>query len=70
MFYIPAIPEPREELTGGFTNIDSDHKLIHDGYGFFVLKKSTKYLSRVSNEDGVTANILLKLPFIETDLLD
>ena len=33
MFYIPAIPEPREELTGGFTNIDSDHKLIHDGYG-------------------------------------
>jgi len=40
------------------------------GQGFFLLKRSTKYLLRISNEDGVTANILLRIPFIETDLTD
>lgn len=41
-----------------------------NGDGFFLLKKNTKYLIRISNEDGATANILLKIPFIETDLSD
>jgi hypothetical protein len=40
------------------------------GDGFFILKKNTKYLLRVSNEDGDTANILLKIPLIETILTD
>jgi len=41
-----------------------------EGDGFLLLKKNTKYLLRVSNEDGTTANVLLKIPFIETTLTD
>lgn len=41
-----------------------------NGDGFLLLKRNTKYIIRVSNEDGETANMLLKIPFIQTDLTD
>lgn len=40
------------------------------GYGFYILKRNTKYVIRIYNEDGATADVLIKLLFIETDLTD
>jgi hypothetical protein len=67
--------------------INSDHKLIHDGYGLAFTDYRTLTNAQVFSYSfkapstrfvhlknillqSLGANILLKLPFIETDLLD
>ena len=55
---------------GGATNpnLSIGGSKSHDNY--FVLKRDSKYLIRVSNEDTGTANVLIKQSWIETDLTD
>lgn len=41
-----------------------------DAEHYFLLKRNTKYLLKISNEDSATANVLIKNEWIETDLTD